>query len=273
MALKRTLLQVVQSTLGAMDSDAVDTIGETPESEQIVLVAQEVYHELATYQDIPQFQRIDQLLGSNDSALATVMRIPEECTDIGVVRYAHYHDNGRIKMERIEYVDKNRFLDDLLCLDVSDTDHIGENVFPDNIRIPYHKDRNPTCWTTFDDNTIVFDAVNQDYENTLHNDKSVVISYVVPKFELEDDFVIPLPEQMQSQYLAQVKEVAFNEQKQMANPVQTHNGQRQRRRNWHQVGINDGLNNGNNGEPFSGFGRPSSPGYGRQTARYRRGSR
>lgn len=266
MTLKRTLLQVVQSTLGAMDSDAVDTIGETPESEQIVLIAQEVYTELATYQDIPQFQKVDQMIGMNNTDLASVMQIPDECTDIGVIRYLQHSDSGRVKMERIEYVDKNQFLDSQLCLDTSDTEKVGVNVFDDNIRIPYYKDRNPTCWTSFDDKTIVFDAVHQGFEDTLHNDHSMVIAYVVPDFKLEDDFVIPLPEQMHSQYLAQVKEVAFSEQKQMGNPVQSEKGRRQRRRNWHQIGVNDGLNNGNNGEPFSGFGRRSS--YGRGRRRY-----
>lgn len=267
MSLKKSLLQVVQSVLGAMESDAVDTIGETPESEQVVMIAQEVYEELATYQDIPQFQKVSQMLGSNSVSLATVMKIPADCTDIGIIRYKQFSDSGRVKMERIEYQDKNTFLDSQLCLDTSDTAKVGENVFPDNIRIPYYKDRNPCYWTSFDDETIVFDAVNTNYENTLTNDNSLVISYVVPEFKLEDTFLIPLPDQLQSQYLAQVKEVAFSEQKNIPNQIQSEKSRRQRKRNWHHASSTDGLNNGNQGEPFTGFGRTPISGSRRRNRR------
>lgn len=272
MALQKTLLQVVQSTLGAMDSHSVDTIGENPESEQLVLVAREVYEEMATHQDIPQFQKLDQLLGLNDSSRATMMRIPDECTDIGTVRYRHVSSSGRVKMEEVRFRDKDLFLHEQLCLDVDDTDKVGYNVLESNIQVPYYRDRGPCYFTLFDDQHLIFDAVDtvQAQDNTLHNDASLVISYVVPEFEMRDDFIIPLPAQMQTQFLAQMKEVAFMEQKQMANPVQTEKSRRTRRRNWHMAGVNDGLNNGSS---FEGFGREGQRNVRGNRTGYGRGAR
>ena len=93
--LKRTLLEVVQSTLSSMDSDAVNHIGETAESEQIALLVKEQFIELATYQHVPQFQQLTQLEGLGDPDRPTVMRIPEGATDIADIRYIHRLDNGR----------------------------------------------------------------------------------------------------------------------------------------------------------------------------------
>jgi len=255
MPLQRTLIQVVQSVLGALDSDAVNEIGETNESQQIALLASETYYEMATFQDIPQFQRIDQLIGLNDDTQPTVMSIPKDVTDVGVIRYRHVAPQGHITMERVEYCEKDQFLDIQLDLNVEHEDKIGYNTLPGNIKIPYRKDRGPTLWTTFDDGLIVFDAVDTVYaaETTLHNDHSLLISYAVPEFFMEDDFVIPLPPQLHAQFLAQVKAVASSEQKQLPNPNQEAISRRTRRRSQHLAGIRDGLNNG---EGFNGFGKP-----------------
>jgi hypothetical protein len=44
--MKMTLLEIVQSTLSSMDSDAVNNINDTIESTQVAEVAKEVYYEL-----------------------------------------------------------------------------------------------------------------------------------------------------------------------------------------------------------------------------------
>jgi len=255
---RKTLLEIVQSTLSSMDSDLVNSIGDTQESEQIALLAQEQYLELATYQRIPQFEQLTQLEGLSDSTRATVMRIPKGATDIADVRYRRVRNDGTEYMESLEQLAKSDFLDEQLRLNQIET---GTNVLPDNILVPYRIDRGPRCFTTFDDEYIVFDSIDLSVDDTLHSDASMVLAYVVPEFQLEDNFVPPVPLKMLSQYMNMIKEIAHHEQKQYNNPFRTRDSERQGHRNRNFGGILDGLDQGEGsqrerprqGRPVYGF--------------------
>ena len=242
MSIRMTVRELVQSTLSAMDSDAVEFIGDTIESEQIALVCREVYHEIATYQDIPQFQQLTQLEGLQDTNRRTVMRIPDECTDIYNIRYLRVV-NDREVMEDINFVERHIFYDTQWGIDNSNP-NVEFNILEGGIRVPYRTDRPPRCWTTFDDEYIVFDAIDRSVDDTLHNDASACLAYIIPEFRIEDDFIPDLPEKMFPQYLQQIKEVAFLEKKQTVNPLEREKRRRSEHRNRHLVSINDGLDNG-----------------------------
>lgn len=239
----KSLLTIVQSILSSMDSDAVQHIGDTAESEQVALLVEEQFNKIATYQRVPQFEQLTQLLGLSDSDRATVMKIPDRATDIADVRYRHTKSDGTEVFRTVEHVMKSNFLDAQLSMN---TENIGVNILDGNIRVPYRTDRTPTCWTTFDDEHLVFDSIDQDVDNTLHNDSSLVLAYIVPEFKLEDDFLIPLPDKMINQLLDNCKETAFYEQKQSNNPFRTRDAEREAHRNRHFGGITDGLDQGEN---------------------------
>lgn len=252
--MQKTLLEIVQSTLGSMDSDAVNGIGETIESEQVAITAQEQYMELVTYQRIPQFEKLTQLVGMSNSAWATIMKIPEGATDIKNVRYKHTDTRGRSSFEEIPFLDKDEFLDRQLKLRAGDP-NVGENIMIGNIRIPYRNDKGPSCWTTFDDEHLVFDAIDTvvQGDTTLHNDNSLVIAYIIPEFQLADDFVPVLPPKLFPQYMNMIKEVNSYEQRQISNEVRSRRAERQGHRNRHFASITDGSDEGS--PPSKGNGR------------------
>lgn len=254
--MRYTLLQIVHSVLGALDSDAVSTIGETAESEQIAQLARDVYYELCNYQDVPDLARLTQLEGLNDPALRTVMRIPRNATEIMDVRYKHTDANGVTRMEKVLWVEPEDFLDSMLDLTYSSLENVGYNELPDNVLVPYRTDRGPTCYTSFDNEHLVFDAIDTviQQDSTLHNDSSMVRAYIVPPFVTEDDFIPDLPIKVFPQYLNMVKELAFNEQKQIEGPIHRRNGERQGHRNRHFASVADGLNKGSYAGR-EGFGR------------------
>jgi len=259
MSAKMTVRELVQSTLSSMDSDAVDSIGDTIESEQIAMVCREVYYEMATYMDIPAFQKLIQLDGIQNVDQRAMMKIPAGCTDISNLRYMRIQ-NGRKIMEPVEFLEKDLFYDRQWELDTS-KDTVGMNILPDNIQVPYRSDTYPRCWTTFDDCYITFDAIDRSVDDTLHNDASSALGYVIPPFAIEDDHIPALPEKYFPQYLQQIKELSFLENKQMANPLEREKRQRSEHRNRHLGSINDGLDNGprpqNFGRQTSNFGRRS----------------
>ena len=242
MSLRMTLREIVQSTLSSMDSDAVETIGETIESQQIAIVAKETFYEIATYQDIPQHIKMTQLDGLQDLTAPTVMRIPTGCVDIANIKYRHTK-NGRVKMEDIDYLHPDDFYNKMWCLDTT-ADNVGINEFTGDVTLPYRNDQDPCYWTTFDDEHIIFDSYNKEISDTLFNDASFIRARIIEEFQLEDDYIPDLPAKMFPQYLQQVKELSFFEKKQMANPLEGQKRKRSEHRNRHLVGINDGLDDG-----------------------------
>ena len=255
--MRKTLLEIVQSTLGSMDSDAVDSIGDTIESEQVAITAQEQYLELATYQTIPQFEQLTQLVGMSDNTQATVMKLPEGATDIKDVRYKHTDIKGNTQFMDVCFLEKDEFLDMQLKLRISDP-NVAENVFEGNIRVPYRNDRGPCYYTSFDDEHLVFDSIDTvvQLDDTLHNDNSLVIAYIIPEFELRDDFIPAVPDKLVPQYLNMIKEVNSYEQRQISNEVRTKRSERQGHRNRHFASITDGSDKGSSKPSGSGrYGR------------------
>ena len=225
-----TLLEIVQSTLGSMDSDAVSTIGETIESEQIAMLAKEHYLRLATYQDIPQMESLTQLVGLGDTSRATMMKMPDNALRIKDIRYKVTNSGGETYFQDIYYVERDSFLSSSLALNIADT-NVSVNVLDGNVRIPYRNDTAPTCWTTFDDEFLMFDSIEQGVGvHTLTNDNSLVIAYIVPPFEMRDDFVPDIPMGLYTQYMDQIKETASHEQKQTPSDVRTRDSNRQQHR-------------------------------------------
>ena len=241
----KTLLEIVQSTLGSMDSDLVNTIGETIESEQIAITAQEQFLELATYQRVPQFEVLTQLVGLSDSTKATVMSIPVNATDIKDVRYKKTDSSGNTYFEDVPYVSKEEFLDTQLQLRVGES-NVGENVLDGNVRIPYRNDKHPECWTSFDDVTLVFDSIDTivQGDDTLYNDNSLVLAYIIPEFELNDSFIPQVPVKLFPQYMNMIKEINSYEQRQIPNEVRSRRSERQTHRNRHFASITDGSDQG-----------------------------
>lgn len=217
---------------------------------------------MTTYQTIPHFNTLLQLDGLADLNKPTVMKIPNCCTDIDNVRYRHYSADGTtFKMNKVEYCEKADFLDMQLNIDATDTTKFGYNIFDGNIRLPYSKIKNPTFFTAFDEDTIVFDGHIESIEATMHNDASLVMAYVVPDFSLDDSFTIPLPDMMRTQFLADCKEQAFEQLKQSDAPRNSEMANKTENRNRHLLSAHDGINRS----------APQRPSFARKTRGYRRG--
>ena len=59
--MKRTLLEMVQSILSDMDSESVNSISDSVESEQIASVIQDTFFNLIAARDIPEHRQLNKL--------------------------------------------------------------------------------------------------------------------------------------------------------------------------------------------------------------------
>lgn len=196
--MKKTLLQIVQSVLNAMESDPVNTISDTEESLEVVMHARECFEELLSQRDWPFLRTKYSLNSMVDVTNPTTMRLPEGAGKIFWLKY-----NGK----DVCYIEPKKFQDML-------DQRIGA-VNMDSAGLGTASD--PSYYTTFDDDHIVMDSRDSDVDAVLQESKSVVYGTVYPEWIDDNDFVPALPAKMFPMYLAEVKSTCFLNIKQQAN--------------------------------------------------------
>jgi len=198
---RKTLLDMTQNILNAMDSDEVDSIGDTVESLQVAEVIRETYEYITVGLDIPGRAGIIKLDASGDVDLPNHMTVPSDVERVEWVRY-----NG----EPVEYKDPLSFV-----IYVSGR---GTGTEVDTIaNLSIYNDRDPTYYTSFDDDTIVFDAYDLETESTLQQSKTLCWGQRSLAFPMEDTFVPTLPLDMFPRLLAEAKAACFVNFKQVSN--------------------------------------------------------
>lgn len=207
---KMTLLEIVQGTLNAMDSDDVASIDDTVESSQVALIAKEVFYEIVSQRDWPFLRTTFSLTGLADTTRPTYMELGENYSKIEWVKY---------NKKDVTYLDPKSFRD-MLDMRVETTGVVDANGFVLN--------RDPLYYTTYDDELMVFDGYDSAADTTLQSSKSVCYGTVVPSWTHEDTFIPDFPAKMFPTYLAEVKSVAFLNLKQQANQKEERKAQRGR---------------------------------------------
>lgn len=134
-----TKLKIVQKMLSATDLENVTAIGDTVESEQAAELVDTVYIDILKDYDWPFLYTISTL---NVSANPNEMTIPDDKFQINWIRY---------NKNDITYIEPK---DMIILLDSRD-----QTLATVDSRGCYI-DRDPTYWTSYDDETITFDSYN-----------------------------------------------------------------------------------------------------------------
>src|SRR5574341_1111413 len=85
--MRYTLLEMVQLILSAMDSDEVNSISDTVESNQVALLLKSVFYDLATELRLPEHEALFELNASGDNAQPTLMTVPTEVVRVKTISY------------------------------------------------------------------------------------------------------------------------------------------------------------------------------------------
>ena len=81
----------------------------------------------------------------------------------------------------------------------------------------YLTDRSPEFYTTFDNRTLVFNAIDTDVDTTLQSSKTLCYGKLSPCFELDDSYVPFRDTKYESFLFNAAKATAFAELKQITN--------------------------------------------------------
>lgn len=191
--MKMTLLDLVQSILLDLNSDEVDSIGDTVESLQVANILKNTYFSMMATRNWPHLRQSIQLTGMGSTGKPTHMRLPEGTKELCFVNYnKQAEDETRLRYEEITYIDPDAFLRRCNKLN-SDNEDVAVVEDYSGVQLLIQTDRSPQYYTTFDDNYIIFDSYNTEDDDTLIASKVQAMAYVTPSWSMTDSAYPDIP--------------------------------------------------------------------------------
>jgi hypothetical protein len=213
--MKRTLLEMTQSILNDMDSEAVNSINDSVEAQQIASVIEDVYYNIVAARNIPEHQQLLKMTSLSSSVRPTHFQYPTNTREIVSLAY-NTDTSGKINYQEIYFVEPMDFLS-RMPYNLS----TGVLVVPDvnsNISLTVFSDRMPTYYTSFDDLHVVLNAYDASIDTTLQESKTRAYGTVYPTFTISDSFVPDLDDTMMPYLLAEAKSTCFSLYKSGSDP-------------------------------------------------------
>lgn len=227
--MKYTLLDMVQDILSDMDSDSVNSIWDTIESEQVATIVKSTFYSMLSTRDWPHTKKLIQLTPSADPALPTHMTVPSEVTRVVFINYdSAKAGEDRRKYSKVVWREPQEFLQLANQLD-STQDSVDIIQDSSGVELLIRNNTYPTYYTSFDDETLIFNAYDKEVDDTLQNDKVQCQAYVTPPWLMEDSFVPDLPSEAFMALLEEAKSRAMFRLKQMEDPKAEEESRRQQR--------------------------------------------
>lgn len=234
---KQTLLDMTNNILSAMDSDEVNSITDTVESEQVAEVLKETYFAMVDELNLPNTEELFHL-ESAVSATPTKMKIPDDVHDVYWIKYDTDTTGGtEANYSDIQYLSPKDFVDQVLT-----RNETASNItkITDSVDLLIITDAMPTYWTSFDNEYITFDSYNSAVESNLQEQKSTCHGVKEPTWTTSDTFIPDLPTNIFSLFLTEAKSTCFFNIKQVTNGKEEQKARRHRialRKNkWRQNG-------------------------------------
>jgi hypothetical protein len=213
--MKRTLLEMTQSILNDMDSEAVNSINDSVEAQQIASVIEDVYYNIVAARNIPEHQQLLKMTSLSSSVRPTHFQYPTNTREIVSLAY-NTDTQGKINFQEMYFVEPMDFLS-RMPYNLS----TGVLVVPDvnsNISLTVFSDRMPTYYTSFDDLHVVLNAYDASIDTTLQESKTRAYGTVYPTFTIADSFVPDLDDTMMPYLLAEAKSTCFSLYKSGSDP-------------------------------------------------------
>lgn len=203
--MKQTLLQMVQDILSESDSDPVNSIADTEESEQAAVVIKNAYFDLIIQKRLPEHKELTQLTALGDSAKPNYLKFPSLVTDLITFKYDKRLLAGDAKnYEDVHWLEPDEFIERTVRRDSSSATVDTISDFS-GVPILVANDKHPQYWTSFDDEYIVCDSYLSTLDATLQASKTLAYVRKYPAFTVSDSFTPDMDEELFPLLLAEAK--------------------------------------------------------------------
>jgi hypothetical protein len=226
--MKYNLLRIVQKILSSLDADEVNTIAGTVESLQVAEIVEDVYYNMFTNKIIPEHYELLKVEALADGDRPNYLRLPSSVARIEWVKYNITDDpvNER-EYREICYLEPEVFLNRIMGRSLSDSNVI-EVIDISGVPLLIKDDADPSFWTSFDDDYMVFDSYDKTVDSTLQTSKSMVWGRIVPEFSLEDTFEPDIDDNLFPTLINESKSWAHAELKQASHQKAEQQSRKQR---------------------------------------------
>lgn len=226
-----TLLECVQQLMSAMESDEVNSINDTTESQMVALLLKGVFYDVCTDLGLPQQEKIIEVNASGDVNKPTIMTLPSNVARVSWIKYDNKVTGDTYSnYQDVMYLPLKEFLERQNGL-INETTGVVEVTFSSNgesHNVMCRTDRFPTYFTHLDNGTIIFDAYDSTEDTTLQKSKTMCSGWVYPSWTASDSFIPPLDAGQFSYYINKAKVRAFNEIKREVNQEAISEARRQK---------------------------------------------
>lgn len=253
---QQTVLSMVQNILSSMDSDEVNSIGDTVESRQVAQIIENKYYDIVSREGLPEQRVLFQLNPSLDPTKPVLMYVPDNVVSVEWVKYfdsnvldgsgsggVFSHDlnvdivstsgDSDLAAPGYFYVTMlpiEQFLEQINRFNPLD-DNVGTYTFTEggrNFTFYYKTDHQPSFCTVIENTYVIFDSYDSTQDDTLQGSKTMCIGYKVSIFEQRDDFIPDMDDHQFPLLLNEAKALAYVELRQMPNPK----AEQELRRQW-----------------------------------------
>lgn len=214
--MKRTLLDMTQEILSEMDSDEVNSIDDTVESQQVANIIRSCYLGIMSNRNWDHMKRLGQLDSSTDHTKPNYLKVPEDMQEMIWLRY----NCTKVNDTAIVYRDLlYKYPDEFMRLTQNrNTNDSNTQVVTDfsGVQLFIRSDYAPTYWTAFDDTYIVTDAYDSAVDTTLQSSKTQSYAVYQPQWTHTDLAVPNLPSEAFTGLVEEAKSTAMLKLKQTA---------------------------------------------------------
>lgn len=241
---KMTLLEMTQDILSAMNSDAVNSVSDTVESEQVANEIRNTFYQLFTNSDLPEFKGLITLQSLNSDATPHLLKIPETIANIDWIKYLDYRSATFVDCVYLtpeEYIHRV-----VLGSRANLTPFVEVALHPESpITYALPAEAHPKYYTSFDDPTIlVFDSFDSDNESYLTASNAMCWGTKNLTFIINDEFVPAIDANLFPRLLAEAKSACFINIKEVANSKEEQRARRQAIKAQTRLNRTDDMNEG-----------------------------
>lgn len=219
--MQRTLLDFTQDVLSSLGSDEVNSINDTLESQSVSKIIRRSFYNIVDRRELKNKKEMFSLEAYGDSTKPTLMTKPSDVRNIEWVKYdAQTIANPIITYKLIYYMEPDEFLSSMNNLREGDSTVTVFTHLVDTSTIKFLIKNNqaPNFYTSFNDNTLVFDAYDNTVDSTLQKSKTQCYGEKLFTFTMTDVFIPPLTDEQQNLLLNEAIALAWVELKQSPNP-------------------------------------------------------
>lgn len=225
---KYTLLEIVQQIASSTGSDDIVSINDSTESLQLANIVRRSYFDLIKRTKIPEHYSLVQLTETS-SVTPTLMTVSIDISKLEWIKYNRITDvSDENRMELIDFLPLEEFLNRMSNLDATASNVTSFSQTFEGYTHSFYvqNDKQPSCYTSFNDNTLVFDSYDVNIESFLQSSNTMCYAKLTIPFTMSDVFVPDLDEEQFALLLNEATSLAWAELKQTAHPIAERNSKR-----------------------------------------------